>query len=93
MLFQQTCTFCGRCGPNGVCRLDPDSYVYELSNVVTACHVCAFMKMNHTYSTYVRLCRTIASYKGLVADNYSYPECFANSPTKKSFKHYTNLTR
>lgn len=95
ILFQQRCIFCGNSAQGmGMCRLDPGVYCYRLDNVVTACHDCSFMKFNHTYETFVKICRHIASYRGgLQVNPVRFPECFANSPSKKSHKHYMNLNR
>lgn len=64
-----------------------------MDNSVTACSICNFMKLNHDVEKYVKICKTIASHRGLISEKVSYPECFSDSKTRKNYRDYANNTR
>ena len=89
MLFQQNCVYCNaKPGVEGNCinRKTTEIKAYIIENSVTACSICNFVKLDHSVEKYVKICKTIASYKGLIEEKISYPEVFADSKSKKAYK-------
>lgn len=94
MLMQQPCVFCGqsRGQTNCIARLNCQVKAYVLENSVTACSVCNMIRLDYSVDDFVRICRHVASHRGLVPDKHFHPEAFRNSPTVKTFKQYANNT-
>lgn len=96
MLFQQICVYCGKKpvdgSGNGINRVDNSIRGYVLSNSVTACAICNFIKLDYSVEDFVKICKTIASHRGLIAEKVSYLDVFRNSPTPKSYRQYANGT-
>lgn len=89
-LCLRPCLLCGAEGRNGLARLEPDCYAYRRDNVIPACGRCAMMKFNHSWSVFLRVCHTVATHRGLAALG-RYPDCFAPSPTRKTWAAYASL--
>jgi hypothetical protein len=91
-IMRQPCVFCGTVPRMVGCiaRIAGDDYAPQ--NCFPACAMCNMIRLDYSPVDYGKICKTIASHRGLVSERWHFPEPFRDSPTVKTYRMYAHGT-